>query len=43
MYAIYETSKGTISMIRKNINFYFDTLQNQTSFHINLSTEASKW
>jgi len=39
---MYQTSKGTIYRIRKNINFYFDPLHNQSSYHINLSTEGFK-
>jgi len=35
---MYQTSKETIYRIRKNINFYLDPLQNQPSYHINLST-----
>ena len=40
---MYETSEGLIYRIRKNINFYWDQLQNQPNHHINLSTESSKW
>ena len=40
---MYETNNGTIYRIRKNINFYLNSLQNQSSYHINRSTEASKW